>query len=180
MEASLTLLPGRLHLLIAPRAAGYQLLNACVAHLASTGPVDVIDGGNGFDVHAIARSLRAHTSAVEMALQRIRIARAFTCYQVVALLAQYFPVQRPLLVMDLLATFSDDNVPLAERMRLLEQISQRLLSLSRPGPLAVSLSPSANENCLNYLETALDSRVGSALTIWRIEAPAEQLPLRFF
>lgn len=180
MDVSLDLIPDRLHLVIAPRSTGYQLLNTCIARLALAGPVDVLDGGNGFDVHTIACQLRAHSSDTEAALQRIQIARAFTCYQVVALLAEHTPAPHPLLVMDLLATFADENVPQLERLRLLDQVIERLLFLSHLGAVAVSVSPLVDEKSLARLEAAMKPGDGGRLAIWRYEAPIERLPLRLF
>ncbi|HUF37628.1 MAG TPA: hypothetical protein VMN57_03825, partial [Anaerolineales bacterium] len=75
----------RLVLVAAPRAARTQML-ALAARLALAGPLRVLDGGNSFDAFAVARHLRGHTPRVEPALDRIRVQRAFTCYQLLTLL----------------------------------------------------------------------------------------------
>jgi len=48
------------------------------------------------------------------------VARAFTCYQVETLLTESVADFSPVLVLNLLDTFYDENVKLSERMRLLE------------------------------------------------------------
>ena len=126
----------RLVLVAAPRAARLQML-ALAARLALAGPLRVLDGGNSFDAFAVARHLRGHTPRVEPVLDRIRIQRAFTCYQLLTLLNETPPAPEPTLVLDMLATFQDESVYLAERRRLLGECALRLRFLS------LALSPSS-------------------------------------
>jgi hypothetical protein len=60
------------------------------ARLALRGELRVLDGGNSFNAYTVARNLGRLVggggSALEEALQRIQVARAFTCYQVLTLL----------------------------------------------------------------------------------------------
>ena len=49
------LYPGRLHLLLALQSARFELVNALVARLACSGPLLVLDGGNCFQAHRLAR-----------------------------------------------------------------------------------------------------------------------------
>jgi hypothetical protein len=48
----------------------------------------------------------------------VRLSRAFTCYQMLALLAETPAGGPPTLVLDLLDTFYDESVPLHESRRL--------------------------------------------------------------
>ena len=137
MDDLLPLTPSRLHLLICPRRAGYQLMNTLAARLALLGPVCVLDGGNGLDVHTIARLARQQHACPEAVLQRITIGRAFTCCQMSRLLGQHRPSGTPILVMDLLATFYDENLPLPERLRLLRSGLEAL----RPATALLCASP---------------------------------------
>lgn len=137
-------------------------------------------GGNGFDAYGIARQIRASNANLTPALRRITITRAFTCYQVMALLTQYIPVAYPLLVMDLLATFSDQNVPQSERLRLLDQVIGCLLEASRLGPVAVSIVPTSDDACLSHLEARIGALDANRVRIWRYEAPHQPLPLALF
>jgi hypothetical protein len=77
---------GRLLLVLAPHAAAEAML-ALTAHLARRGPLRVLDGGNRFNVYRVARFLRPQSGAdLSGALERIQVARAFTCYQMLGLL----------------------------------------------------------------------------------------------
>ena len=65
------------------------------ARLGSRGPVSIIDGGDRFQAHVVSRAVRHHlppgSSGLDLpaALERIMLARAFTCYQMVTLLDDY-------------------------------------------------------------------------------------------
>lgn len=116
-----------------------ELVIAFIAQLALQGAVRLVDGGNRFAAYPLARSLRRHTPHLEEALSRITIARAFTCYQLVSLLAQTTPTAVPTLALDLLATFTDESVDVAESRRLLRLVIQRLHRLRPYVPVVVSL-----------------------------------------
>lgn len=130
----------RLALVTAPKAARAQML-MLAARLALAGPLRVLDGGNSFDAYAVARALRAHTPRVEPVLARIRIQRAFTCYQMLTLLNETPPADSPTLVMDMLSTFQDESVSLAERRRLLGECTLRLRFLSGSAAVVASARP---------------------------------------
>jgi hypothetical protein len=112
-----TLLPdlitGRLSLVVLPPGTIRMLLEL-VARLARRRPLRVLDGGNCFNAYIVARELGRHTREVETALERIQVARAFTCYQVLTLLAETPADGVPTLVLQLLDTFHDENVSLVE------------------------------------------------------------------
>jgi hypothetical protein len=48
----------------------------------------ILDAGNCFDPYQIVRQIRRQTPQVKVVLERILVARAFTCFQVVSLLEQ--------------------------------------------------------------------------------------------
>jgi len=166
MDDLLPLTPARLHLLICPHRAGYQLMNTLAARLALLGPVCVLDGGNGLDVHTIARLARQQHACPEATLQRITIGRAFTCCQMSRLLSQPRPAGMPVLVMDLLATFYDENLPLPERLRLL----QSGLDALRPATALLCASPLAPDQPSDLLDTL----ISIVDAVWRWE---EAVPL---
>ncbi len=126
MDTLLDLTPGKWGLIAAPRALRPALL-ALVGRLAQNGPVCVLDGGNQFNTYQVARAVGGRREL----LNRIQLARAFTCYQMLALLESTPVLASPFLVLDLLATFQDENVPLPERLRLLDQCILHLHRLSR-------------------------------------------------
>ena len=133
-------LPGRLLVMLAAHAANEAML-AFAAHLARRGPVRILDGGNRFNAYQVARSLRRAGPDLAQPLERIRVSRAFTCYQMAALLEQTPSGTLPTLVIDFLDTFYDQSAPRAERRRLLEECMQHLRRVSQRAAVVVSLRP---------------------------------------
>ena len=128
--------------------------SACVVEMALMGGVRVVDGGNAFDAYHIARLVRNHTHLVRETLDQILISRAFTCYQVVALLGEMLADNRPVLVLDLLSTFNDESVKEGERQRLLEVTMGHLERLKQHAPVLVFTSLRTLEGWSENMEEA--------------------------
>jgi hypothetical protein len=144
-------LPGNRPLLLVilgPYAAAQAMLTLA-AHLARAGPLQVLDGGNRFNAYIVARQLRrlctfdkaSNSPDLRICLDRIRVARAFTCYQMAALIEDTPPSNLPSLVIDLLDTFYDESAPLPERRSLIEHCMQLLHGLSSLAPTIASVRP---------------------------------------
>lgn len=108
------------------------------AALALRGPVRVLDTGNRFKPYYVSRAIRRQTHLLDDTLDRILIARAFTCYQVIALLQQAPTGPQPTLIFDLPATFYDESVSYVESYRLLQIAVQSLQQLRGGGPVIIS------------------------------------------
>lgn len=169
---------GKISLVVAPRGV-IQTLMSMIATLAQRGRVIVVDGGNCFDGYALARALRRSTHQVQTALNQVLLSRAFTCYQMVAMLAELPVDGTPVIVLDMLSTFLDENVHFSKRQRLLANGLNLLRQISTGAPVAIwartRSSPVGDEDrqlLLPLLETAHD--------IWELQAPetpVHQLPL---
>jgi hypothetical protein len=150
-----------------------------LATLALHGQAIVVDGGNCFDAYTLARVLRMHTLQVEAALKRIRLSRAFTCYQMLAMLAELPVDGTPVIVLDLLSTFLDESVALNKRQRLLTSSLNQIRRISQGAPVAVwartrstTIATEDQQFLIPLLEVAHD--------IWELqelEMPTHQLPL---
>jgi len=179
MNALLNPAPGRLLLVIAPRAGGAIMLDL-IARLACRGPLRLLDGGNCFDVYrcnlAIARALQGQKEQLPAVLERIQLARAFTCYQMVALLKQTQARPVPTLVLDLLSTFYDESVPGVESRRLLQACIVQLQRLNNRAPVAISTRPGLTGSRPELLE-ALQS---AASQVWALEPYVPEPPPRLF
>lgn len=108
---------------------------ACIATLALDESVVVLDGGMLFNVYRVIMASHGQTCI----LNRIHFARAFTCYQMAALLERAPVEDAYIVVLDLLSTFQDENVPGSERMRLLKNCLPHLTRLSRMHGALVSV-----------------------------------------
>lgn len=167
-----------------------------VARLACRGPLRLLEGGNRFDVYrcnqAVARALQElqaevsprdrveEGSAAELSLrqimERIQLARAFTCYQLVSLLKQTPGLPMPTLVLDMLTTFYDENVSADESLRLLGACLGELQRLNRCAPVAVSVRPGPPGSRPELLETLL----GAAGQVWMLEPDTPAPPPSLF
>jgi len=176
MDNPLQLSPRQLHLVIASHRAQRQMMTMLTARLALTGQVRLLDAGNCFDGYGLARQLRQQTSYWQQALERVSVARAFTCYQVETLLTESLSDLSPVLVLNLLDTFYDENVKLAERLRLLDISLAELRRLCRLASVAVSASqpkPGQPGDLLEMLSV-------TAGQVWSYEEPQPVEPLRLF
>jgi hypothetical protein len=128
--------------ILAASFAGSQAMLEFAARLALYTPLRVLDGGNRFNAREVARVLR-HLNAPDLyqALGGIQVRRAFTCYQMTALLEDTPPSNQPSLVIDLLDTFYDESAPLPERHSLIKRCIQQLRNLSGLAPTVVSIRP---------------------------------------
>jgi len=162
-----------LQLLIAPSDFQRKASLQFIAELAQTGPVRVLDGGNRFDVLTLNRELRRRDLLLYTALERIQVARAFTCYQMATLLEEPAPQGIPTLVLNLLSTFQDENASLTERLRLLDICLHALVKNARHTPVLVVLHPQpAEEPFLVRIRESVDR-------VWVFEphSPVTQLAL---
>lgn len=171
------LVNGHISLVILPRGRNRSLLELA-ARIAWRIPLRVLDGGNCFNVYVVARELARYTAHVEIALERIQVARAFTCYQVLTLLQDTPADGSPTLVLNMLDTFYDESVSLQERQRLLGDSIQQLKRLGSQSSLGVSARwPKAElaegAVLLRTLEAAADQ-------VWWMEDEQPAVPLRLF
>jgi len=162
-----------LQLLIAPPSFQREAALQFIAELAQSGPVRVLDGGNRFDVLGLNRELRRRDLLLYTALERVQVARAFTCYQMTTLLESQPQNKHPTLVLNLLATFQDENASLSERLRLLEICLYNLRKWARRTAVLTVLHPQPSEEPFLFrVREAADQ-------VWVFEPhpPASQLTL---
>jgi len=161
MDVLFNLVPPQLAILIVPPRATSLLLDLA-AELAARGPLLVLDGGNRFNAYPVARRLNGTT-----ALEHLQIARAFTCFQMQALLETTETGGPALLVLDPLATFNDENVPASERQFTFRRCVAELTRLSRHRPVGIGLLNRPDPlGLIEYLvEHTRDCR------IYRLESP---------
>lgn len=165
----------QLYAVIGGHAAVDRLLELA-ARLALRGPLLLLDCGNRANPLPVARSLRRLTPDPLRAMGNIQVARAFTCFQVQALLEQvaFFPAQQPLMILELLATFYDESVSYAEGRRLLEQSLRCVSQVRRAAPVLIS----ARQPPAEFPERAafVEMLCSAADQCWLEEKPAPRPP----
>ena len=121
---------------------GAGLMLDLVSRLSLRGPVYLLDCGNRSNMYRVARTLRYLTNDPVAVMRNIRLSRAFTCYQVVALLEKLPSDGRaPVLALDLLSTFMDESVQAVESQALFDRALQRLAAVGLRSPVVVSAKP---------------------------------------
>jgi hypothetical protein len=122
-----------------------ELLYAGVARAG--GRISLVEGANRFQPYRIGETGRSLGIDPGRLLDRIRLARAFTAYQLVALVdgwASEARRRRPTLLVghDLPALFETEEVPEEERAPLLTHVAETLRSTLRavPVPLLLTLT----------------------------------------
>ena len=133
----------RLTLVVAERYE-HENITELIAALCLRGPLYVLAGSDWLPSYGLTRLIRHRTHEVRQTLNHVRMARAFTCYQLLDLIANIRPDDEPLLILDFLNTFLNDDIPLPVRFRVLRQCCGHLQRLAFRKPV-VSLG-SRNED----------------------------------
>ncbi len=162
MDSLPVLADHRFYLFLHPHPRSYLPLFALCAGLAQRGPVLVLDGNNCFDAYRVASLLRQYNADVSASLKRLRVARAFTCYQMASLIhtarlqcaARALP--EPVFLLDFLVMFQDEDIPLAERRRILSDCLPDLSGVAQAAPLLVCTRPGENPDLLEILTRVAD------------------------
>ncbi len=166
----------RLALLWGTQAPTRTLLAAAAALAAGGASPRLFDGGNSFDGYFVARLARQWSAGPEAILRRIHLSRAFTCFQLAQLIEAAEPDPEPLFVLDLLATFYDESIPLRDTDRLLATTLTHLKRLASAGPVIVGARPP--ETLVKERWTLLDRLETAADAIWMLRAPPPEPPLQ--
>jgi hypothetical protein len=121
-------------------------------------PVILVDGNNGFNLYLYTRMAQHFARRPEEFLRLMKISRAFTCHQMVSLAERVQKTAEkyhsPLVtVLDPLATFYDENVPLFEANKLFKKFEYTLRDLARHGLKVLMACPApAVKQRSQYLE----------------------------
>jgi hypothetical protein len=147
------LAPGEVTVWSGPSVAVEPLLELLYAASATVrGRVSLLEGANRFHPYRIGELGRSLGLDAGATLRRIRLARAFTAHQMVALVDGWLPELRAhpatlLVGHDLPALFWDGETPDDERDALLRQVARGLAEVVRRSglPLLLTLGPDGLE-----------------------------------
>jgi hypothetical protein len=114
-------------------------LAAAAWGVARGAPVWVVDAANLSDPYRLVREAAGHHLAPRQVLSRVRLARAFTCHQLVRLLQETFPASLApgslVLVLGPVSLFYDEQVPWRERRRLFQDLVSLLARIKTQSAL---------------------------------------------
>lgn len=163
--------PGELWLLVAPfRILGLE--HFVIPRLALRGPVHILVGGQGYDVDGILRNLRKLTPEVAPR-GNIRQRRAPTAFQMRALLKKTPATHHPLIILNFLVHYFDEDEQFWKSRYLFEDSIAELQRLSRMGAVVVTVrSPLGRET--KYLQVLNRLREMTDRVIEFVPAPTSQ------
>ena len=129
---------------------------------------------------AVGRGVRAEPDAVPAddasgqdgpheALSRLRLSRAFTCFQLAELIENAPSGLEPLFVLDLLSPFYDESIPLRDSERLLATTLTHLKRLAAAAPVIVGAHEP--QTLVKERWLLLDHLQAAADAAWRLRAP---------
>lgn len=133
-----------------------------------------IDGGNTFDVYHVSNYAALLQLDRDEALRRIKVSRAFTCYQLVNLLVEKLPELlceekvRLVVVASLLEMFMDPEIDAKEAKHTVNFLSAFLARFARENDVALVVTCSTRKNDA-ALRQFLTSRAQVVLKAERIE-----------
>lgn len=172
MNELLGFYPKKWNLIVMPTQYRHRLLVAA-AHLAVSSSLIVLDCGRQFDSSIVARAARGRPELID----RIKVQRAFICYEAVKLLERTPAGNPPILILDFLSTFYDENVKVHTRKFLLESSIKHFQRLSQGAGLAVTIHPAPPHEDL-YLFRRL---ISSAPRVSEYDSPvSDSQQLSFF
>ncbi len=105
-------------------------------------------------------------------LDRMHLSRAFTCFQMAELIENAPPGSEPLIVLELLATFYDESVPLRDSERLLATTLAHLRRLAAAGPVIIGAREP--QTLVKERWLLLDQLQASADAAWMLRPPAPE------
>jgi hypothetical protein len=152
MNEILNMHPRQWNLLILPKQYRNRLLVA-MAHLAVNSPLIVLDCGRQFDSSIVARAAHGCPEIID----HIKVQRAFICYEAVKLLERTPTGKAPILVLDFLSTFYDENVKMHTRKFLLESSIKHFQRLSQSAGLVVTIHHPPSYDDLYLFQRLRDS-----------------------
>ena len=135
-----------------------------IAHLVLAGPLLVISGDEWLPAFTLPRLLRRQTTQVKALMDRLTTVRASTCYRLLNSLASTTPGNDPLLILEFLHTFYDDDIPLRTRLFKLRDCCRHLKRLSLHRPILIMTRTTQSEDLEKFLP-ALSSIADRTLTL---------------
>lgn len=117
-----------------------------IAHLILAGPLLVISGDEWLPAFGLPRLLRRQTTQVKAIMDQLLTVRASTCFRLLDSLANLTPGAEPLLILEFLNTFYDDDIPLRTRLFKVRECCRQLTRLATQRPIIVMTRRMENED----------------------------------
>jgi len=116
----------------------HEIITELITQWVLRGTFYLIAGGEWLPDHDDLRySVYRYTTNIEETLNNLTLARPFTCFQLLDLLMEAGRHHKPILILDFLHLFHDEDVELSLRHRVLDQCCQYTKRLSLSSLVAV-------------------------------------------
>jgi hypothetical protein len=134
-----------------------------------------IDGGNTFDVYQISQIAKAHHLNPRQILNNIYISRAFTAYQVTALIMQKLKTAikkidaKLVIISDISGFFLDTDLPDDEAQRVFNQVLSFLSNFARENKIVLvsTYLPHKTDRRNTYLHNSALAKANVVLSLQR-------------
>jgi hypothetical protein len=147
-----------------------------IASLVLKGPLFVLSGDEWLPSFVLPRLLRGRTTDVNAIAGRLRTVRASTCYRLFDSLATTDSKGEPILIMDFLHTFYDEDIPLRTRLFKLRECCRELMRLAFYRPVIVMIQEREGEEYEKFIP-ALSPLADQTLTLEQEIDPIRQTAL---
>jgi hypothetical protein len=117
-----------------------------IARLILSGPLFVLSGDEWLPSFDLPRLIRERTTEIKRTMDRLHTARASTCHRLFDALATIPSHGEPILVLEVLHTFYDTDVPLRVRLFRLRECCRELKRLAFYRPVIVVIQEMAGED----------------------------------
>ncbi len=132
-----------------------------------------IDGGNTFRLYHMSRLAQIHHLDPQQALNRVFVARAFTAYQMTAILMERINDAvdkyhaKVVIVSDIAGLFLDKDIPEEESRRVFCQVVARLQNFAREKQIIIvaTYPPRQSNSRSQYLQAATSQRANVVIAL---------------
>jgi hypothetical protein len=137
--------------LILTKDKARQSKTELIARLILSGPLFVLSGDEWLPSFDLPRIIRERTTEIKSVMSRLCTARTSTCHRLFDSLANIPSKGEPILVLDLLHTFYDTDVPLRVRLFRLRDCCRELKRLAFYRPVIVMTQEMAGEEYEKFI-----------------------------
>jgi hypothetical protein len=135
--------------------------------------VTYVDGGNTFDPYAVSTIAREYGLDPKSVLEKIRVSRAFTVYQLSALVFEKLEEtlkqhrSKTVIVSDITGLFLDQDVPKSEGRNIFMKMAKYLseLAYTRKAVIVASCFPRHHSKISMFLESVLFGRATTLIKL---------------
>jgi hypothetical protein len=163
--------PGKVTLIDSSSRFVFQLASLLCVRAALDGPVVFVDGGNSIDPYGIARICRARRLDARLVLSRIRVARAFTAYQLSTLVNERLDwavresAAGTIVVACPLDLLFDKDVPWRESYQLTRRSLGEIKAIAREAGVVAIVTHYSPRPLSRRMAALLDSEADAVLTL---------------